>query len=63
MHLLEVFAGNVRIYLCGGNVNMPEHHLDGSEIGTAFQEVAGKGMPQRMGGDVFGNTGFEGIAL
>ena len=37
MHLLKVFAGNVRIYLCRGNVNMPEHHLNGSEVSTALQ--------------------------
>ena len=63
MHLFEVFTGNVRIYLCRGNVNMPEHYLDSPEIGAAFQEVAGKGVAQRVGGNVFGNTGLKAITF
>ena len=36
---------------------MPEHLLDGPEVGSAFEQVGGKGVAECVGADVFGDSG------
>ena len=45
VQLLEPVLGHVGVNLGGRDVRMAEHHLDGPQVGSAFQEVAGEGMP------------------
>lgn len=46
---------NLGVNLGGGDVGMAEHHLDRAQIGTARQQVGGKGVAQHVGADpVFG---------
>ena len=42
VYVLKLTTGDMRIYLRGGNVHMPKHDLNGSQIRTALQQVAGK---------------------
>ena len=42
----------VGIALSGRNAAMPKQFLHGSQVGTAFQHMCGKGMPQVMRGNV-----------
>ena len=53
MNLSEMVTGNVGINLGGRNINMAKHHLDGSQIGTTFEEVTGKRVPQTVRRDFF----------
>jgi hypothetical protein len=57
----QPFLGYMGVYLSGGNVNMPQHHLDRPQVGTAFQQMAGKGVAHAVGRYVFMKTGFQGI--
>ena len=34
MHVAKLLVCNMRIYLCGCDVRMTEHHLDGANIGS-----------------------------
>jgi len=36
MHLFKMFTGHMCVYLCGGNIHMPQHYLDGSQVRTAL---------------------------
>jgi hypothetical protein len=38
----------MRINLRGFNGAMSEHFLHGAQVGTAFEQVRGKGMAKRM---------------
>ena len=58
-----MFLGNVRIYLRGGNVNMPEHDLNRTQISPTFKEMGGKRMPQGMRRYVFQQTTFLSISF
>src|SRR5215471_9327291 len=37
---------NVRINLRRRQIRVPEHHLDGAQIGAALEQVRGEGVPQ-----------------
>lgn len=39
------------IYFGGSDAFMPQHRLDGSEVGAAFQQMRRKRMPEGMGAD------------
>lgn len=41
------------VNLCGGYVGMAEHYLNCTQIGTARQQVGGKGVAQHVGRDGF----------
>lgn len=41
------------VNLCGGYVGMTEHYLNCTQIGTARQQVGGKGVAQHVGRDGF----------
>ena len=62
MILLQCFAeiGTVEmgINFCGGNAFVPQHFLNGPQIGAAFHEVSCKGMTKSMWGYRFLNTRF-----
>ena len=51
------------IDLCGGDIRMSEHELDGSKIRSVFKKMAGKGMPECMRGYLLADTRLEGIFL
>jgi hypothetical protein len=38
----------MRVSLCGGNIRMTEHDLDGAEVRTSFDKVSGKRMTKGM---------------
>jgi len=46
---LQAFSGNMGVDLCGGKVCVAEHELHTSQVGSVFQQVGGKGVPQGMG--------------
>ena len=49
--------GDMGVNLGRGNIHMAQHDLDGSQIRSAFKQVAGKGMAQRMGACMFRQPG------
>ena len=53
MQVFEVIACHVGINLSRGDVGMAQHGLNRPQIGAAFQQVARKGVPQRVGRDHF----------
>ncbi len=57
VHRTKVLSVDVRIDLGSREVGVPEHLLYGSKIRPSFQEVCGKGMPQRVRGDALLNPG------
>jgi hypothetical protein len=57
MDVSQPAAFHVRIDLSRRDICMPQHRLNGSQIGSSFQQVRGKGMPQHVRRDRFGNTG------
>ena len=44
----QVFAVNVRVDLRRRDVDVAEHLLDRTQVGTAFEQVRGEGVPQRV---------------
>src|SRR5688572_4999962 len=42
---------DVRVDLCGGQVRVPQHHLNGAQVGTALQQVRGKRVSKHVGAD------------
>src|SRR6187455_1664500 len=54
---------HVGIDLRGREVGMTEHHLDGAEIGAAFEQVRGERMPQRMRAEPGLQPGLAGVGL
>ena len=49
MNLSEMLPGDVGVNLGGRNIDMAQHHLDGSQVSTAFQKMTGKGVPDTVG--------------
>ena len=52
VHLAEMFVGNVRVDLRGGDVLVAEQRLHRAQIGAAFEQVGGKGVPDDVWGDL-----------
>src|SRR5580704_9185970 len=48
-------GGNAQIAGGGSQAAMAEQELNSTDVGTLFEEVNGKCVPQRMGRDGFGN--------
>ncbi len=42
VHIFQVLPGNVGVDLSGGNIHMPQHDLNGTQVSAAFQKMAGK---------------------
>ena len=69
MYLFEVTVRDMSIDLGGPDALMTQHFLDGANVGTTYQQVRGKGMPQgvRSGLDwqarpfcILGNNSLDG---
>src|SRR5690606_21633344 len=43
-----------------GNAFVPKHHLDGTKVGSVFQQMCSKRMSESMRTDFFANSGFFG---
>src|SRR2546426_4203710 len=54
--LLQSPLVNVRVDLGRGDVGVPKHLLDHTQIATVFQEVRGETMAKRVRRDVLGDT-------
>src|SRR3712207_1135558 len=54
------FTIDVRINLCCCDGFMPEHTLDGTQIGPSFEQMCGERMAERMGADVFSDVCLHG---
>lgn len=50
------------VNLGGGDVGMAEHHLDRTQVGTARQQMGGKGMAQHVGTDPVPGSSLDGDA-
>lgn len=46
---LQALARNMRVDLGGGNIGVPQQHLNHAQIGAMLQQVGGKGVPQGVG--------------
>src|SRR4029079_19703570 len=46
MYRSKIFAIHVRIDLRRRDVRVPEHLLDGAEVGAAFEEMGGEGVAE-----------------
>ena len=63
MYFEQIFPVKMGINLRGSYIRMTEHLLDGTEVGSAFKQVCGKRVPQRMRAYMLLYTGFAAIAL
>ena len=61
--LAQSFLVNMRVNLGCGDVDVSEHFLDASQVGSAGQEVRCKAMSKRMNGQVPGHTCTDCIFL
>lgn len=64
MVLYDFTAEHLAVYMGidfrRGNALVAQHALDGSQVGTSFQQVGGKGVAEGVWTDVFGDAGFVG---
>jgi hypothetical protein len=44
IHLMQALLHNMRIDLCGGNIRMTEHVLQGAQVYTPFEQMGRKRM-------------------
>ena len=56
-------AVDVGIYLGCGDGFVTQHLLDGTQVGSAFQQVGGEGVAEGVGADGFGDAGAVGQLL
>ena len=59
----EIVAVQVRIDLGGGDAGVAQHFLHGAQIGTAFNQMRGERMPERMRTDLLPHAGLHGKTL
>ena len=57
MHGFEPLLINVGVNLRRRNIGVAEHFLDNAQIGAVAQEMCRETMPQKMGINVFFQTG------
>ena len=50
--ILQLLLNHVGVYLCGGDIRMAQHLLDGAQIRPVLQQMGGKGVAEGMGRDV-----------
>lgn len=48
VYTAQPFDGHMGVELCGGQAGMPQQFLDDAQVGSAFEEVSGGGMPQTV---------------
>ena len=53
----------VGVYLGGGEVLVPEHFLDASQVGSCVEHVCRKAVPQRVRADMRVDTGHGKILV
>ena len=53
---LDVVVVEVGVYFGGSDAFVAEHFLYGAEVGTAFHEVGGEGVPESVGTDGLGDA-------
>lgn len=53
---LETVTVDMGVDLCGGNVGVPEHHLQGPQVCATGQKVRGKGVAEHMRTDCFADA-------
>ena len=63
VEFLQPVSCDMRVYLGRDDIGMAKHNLDGSQIGTGFQEMARKGMPDTVRGDRLADSGFSAVFL
>ena len=56
--LTQMGGVDVSVDLGGGNGLVTKHGLDGTEVGTAFEQGGGKGMAEGVGRDGLLDAGF-----
>ena len=61
--LAQETAINVRVDFSGAYLLMAQHGLDSAQVGTAFEQVSGKGMAQRVRRDVLRDARPFGLDL
>jgi hypothetical protein len=54
---------DVRIDLCRREIGVPEHDLDGAEIGAALEQMRSKGMAQYVRTQLARDPGLRPIAF
>jgi hypothetical protein len=59
----QPFAADVGVDLCRRDLAVPEHQLDGPEVGPALEEVRREGVPQDVRADLGGDPGRPGVPL
>lgn len=55
MYLFQSRSFYMRVNLRGGDVGMPQHHLNGSQVRPMIQKVRRERMTQHMRGNRLGN--------
>lgn len=56
VHFLEMRVGHVGVDLGGGDIAMPQHRLDRTQIGTIHQQVGSERVAQSVRGDMLGDA-------
>ena len=57
------FGRDLGVARRGIDAAVAEQHLNDPSVGAVFQKMRGEAVPQRMGGDAFGQTAlFRGVA-
>jgi hypothetical protein len=48
VQLLQAFAGDMGVNLCGRNVGVPQQHLYYTQVRAVIEQMRGKGVAQGM---------------
>ena len=48
MHLFEPLAGDMCVYLRGGQITVPKQHLHHAQIRTVIEQMRRERVPQRV---------------
>lgn len=61
VNLLQSLAGDMGVYLSGGDIHMAKHHLNRTKVCSPLQKVARKGMAEKMRGDPLAHASLSSI--
>ena len=61
VELLQALARDVRVYLRGRNVGMPQEQLNDPKIRTVVEKMRRERVPQRMRRDRLRDSGAQGM--
>ena len=59
VNLFQSFSGDMGINLCGRNIRMAEHKLNGPKISAVFKKMCSETVPEHMGSQGFSDVGFR----